>query len=161
MVDKERKNILRWILPMTIIVINLLLNIRYIFRVLVLDDLYYWGLYKSMSPSEFIFNTWANKFRPIYNLIQYVIYELVGKNYYILWWINIILNIIVALVIFYFAYKIADNLWIAWGGGLFFIRSQGLPIIKSHRYSVLWKPWDCYVQLAYYIYFTSIYGNRI
>lgn len=124
MVDKERKNILIWILPMTIIVINLLLNIRYIFRVLVLDDLYYWGLYKSMSPSEFILNTWANKFRPIYNLIQYVIYELVGKNYYILWWINIILNIIVALVIFYFAYKIADNLWIAWGGALLYSVSR-------------------------------------
>lgn len=95
------KHHLHFIISVTIIVItNIFLNMQYVLHMQIFDDLAYWELYSQMSPIEFICNTWANKFRPVYNLLIWLVYTMVGIHYDYIYIINIVVNIGIAIVIF-------------------------------------------------------------
>ena len=83
-----------------IVITNIFLNAQYVLHMQIVDDLAYWELYSQMSPIEFICNTYADKFRPVYNLFIWVVYTMVGTHYDYIYIANIIVNIGIAVVIF-------------------------------------------------------------
>lgn len=93
--------------------VNYSVNGNIEFKGFFMDDLAIWSVYHNSSIIEFIFNTYANKFRPISNLFMVIGFEIVGYNTHVLHWYLLIANFFIAITIFKIATKITENIHIS------------------------------------------------
>lgn len=77
-----------------------------------MDDLAIWNVYHNNSSFDFIFNTYANKFRPIANIPMLLGFKIAGYNTHILDNYLLIINFIIAVIVFYIISKITNNIYI-------------------------------------------------
>ncbi len=76
---------------------------------LYLDDLSIWQVYHSNTSIDFILNTEAAKIRPILNIILLICFKLVSNKFFWFDFINLSYSFIIAIILYYIAYKLIKN----------------------------------------------------
>lgn len=90
------------------------------------DDLGSWEFFNTNGDNffGFIFNTGANKFRPIFLSVFFVLLSLVGNKIWLFGVFNLIFNFLIAVVLFFLFRKISKNLIISFCLSTVFILSR-------------------------------------
>jgi len=96
-------------------VFDLLINRGIKLNALVRDDFSLWSSYIENSRSflDFVLNTGANKFRPVFNLIIFGLFKLFGPNIWLFGIFNLLLNFLISVILFNMFRKISGNLYIS------------------------------------------------
>lgn len=84
-------------------VVNFLWFVNFKFHTLMGDDLYTWNVihnYKEGIIQYTLFETIFGKYRPVYNLIQYLVLNMFGLEYRLYFFLNIFVNFVVTLVMY-------------------------------------------------------------
>lgn len=107
-------------------VFNIIVNGPIKILALVQDDLSYWQLF-DLSRSDFfafIFNVGANKFRPVLNVVTFILFYTFGASVWLFSYFNLFFSFVIASVLFYFFYRISKNVWVALALGTVFLASH-------------------------------------
>lgn len=104
--------------------LNVCVNSFMRIKLLYLDDLITWNEFSKMSDLQMVFNTSANKFRPVYYFVLNLCYKLFLPRVYLFGIFNLMLNFLVVMLIFYIIKKITDQEFIAFFGSIIYIVSR-------------------------------------
>lgn len=95
-------------------VINLWVNSWIKLEAMVLDDLSTWTLFINRHNFiDFLLNIAANKFRPVLNLVLFVLFKLFGNQIWLFDVFNLFLNFLIATTLLYIFYKLSRNLFVS------------------------------------------------
>ncbi len=103
---------------------NICVNSFMQIKLLYLDDLNTWREFSQMTFWQMIFNTSANKFRPVYYLVLKLCYKLFLPNVYLFGVFTLLLNFCIITLIFYVIYKITQRPLIAFWGSVIYTISR-------------------------------------
>ncbi|MFA5197261.1 MAG: hypothetical protein WC437_02450 [Patescibacteria group bacterium] len=111
---------------LVLFITNLYVNFNIRLLALVQDDLSYWNTFKLHQSDffAFVFDTGANKLRPVLNTITYALFSLFGTKIWLFGWFNILFSFVIASVLYYFFYRISKNLFFSLILGIAFIVSR-------------------------------------
>ncbi|WP_193726580.1 glycosyltransferase family 39 protein [Paenibacillus guangzhouensis] len=121
-----KENIINKILLCSLFIINFFWYIKLGgYHTIMGDDLNSWDFFRGKSFLEAVLlNDFADKYRPVFNLVQYILYKLFDNNYQLYFMFNITFN----CIIIYFVYKllnlISNNKYISYAISLLFITSR-------------------------------------
>lgn len=107
------KNIFKYIfIFIALFIVCIIVNKTLIIKGLYKDDLYNWSWFPGMGPIDFSFGFYSEtRYRPFFNLLQYLEYFIVGNNPIRFTYFNYLTNTLLALFIFHFSTKLkAGNL---------------------------------------------------
>lgn len=90
------------------------------------DDLTVWSFFDINRNNYFgfVFNTYANKFRPIIYSIFYSLFFFFGTRTYLFGIFNILFSLIIAITLFYLFFKISKNVFVSFCFCVAFIVSR-------------------------------------
>lgn len=109
---------------LTLFVFNVAVNSFMRIKLLYLDDLVTWSEFSKMPDLQMIFNTSANKFRPVYYFVLNLCYKIFLPRVYLFGIFTLMLNFLIIALIFYVIKKITDNSFIAFCGSVIYTVSR-------------------------------------
>lgn len=104
--------------------LNLCVNSSMSIKLLYLDDLNTWNEFSQMNFIQMVFNTAANKFRPVYYLILNLCYKLFLPRVYLFGILTLMLNFVIVVLLFYVIFKITDQPFFSFCGSVIYIFSR-------------------------------------
>lgn len=116
-----------WLCVLGLFLVNLLVNGPIRLKSFAYgDDLHYWNLFNNNRTSfiNFVFNTIANKFRPVLNGVFFMILTVIGNNTWFFGLLNLILNFSIAIVLFFIFCKLTKSIIASFGLSMAFIFSR-------------------------------------
>jgi hypothetical protein len=123
--DWNNKKEYRLLLYIIIIaLVNYVINADILIKSLYNDDLFLWNEYIKDSFLEFVFSLSANKFRPVFNIMIYGVFSIVGTKIAVIGVVNLVLACIIAIVLFYMIDQIINNELIGLMGAILFLLSR-------------------------------------
>ncbi|OYO59718.1 hypothetical protein CG709_17860 [Lachnotalea glycerini] len=123
--DWNNKKEYRLLLYIIIIALtNYVINADILIKSLCNDDLFLWNEYMKDSFSEFVFSLSSNKFRPVFNIMIYGVFSIVGTKIAVIGVVNLVLAWIIAIVLFYMIDQIINNELIGLMGAILFLLSR-------------------------------------
>ena len=108
----------------SLFILNICVNSFMSIKLLYLDDLYTWDEFSKMGDIQMIFNTAANKFRPVYYLILNLCYKLFLPRVYLFGIFTLMLNFIIIVLIFYVILKTTNQPFLAFCGSAVYTFSR-------------------------------------
>lgn len=102
------------------ICVNSFMQIKLLYR----DDLCTWVDFSKMTALEMIFNTAANKFRPVYYFVLKLCYKFFLPRVYLFGVFTLMLNFLIIALIFYAIKKITNNSLISFFGAIIYTFSR-------------------------------------
>ena len=109
---------------LTLFIFNVGVNSFMRIKLLYLDDLVTWSEFSKMPDLQMIFNTSANKFRPVYYFVLNLCYKLFLPRVYLFGIFTLMLNFLIIALIFYMIKKMTDNPFIAFCGSVIYTVSR-------------------------------------
>ena len=103
---------------------NILLNISYPIKLLSLDDLNTCIEFEKMDFWECVFNTAANKFRPVYYFILKICYKIFLPNVILFSVFLLLLNFVVVSTLFFVIKRITKSKYLAFTGCVMYLVSR-------------------------------------
>ncbi|KEQ27948.1 glycosyltransferase family 39 protein [Paenibacillus tyrfis] len=97
------------------------------FNTLMGDDLSAWDYFQNYHSSFLQYSfleAVANKYRPVYNIIQYILFDIFGKEYKLFFFTNILFNFIIVLILYKIIYTLTKTNFISFIACLLFITSR-------------------------------------
>lgn len=108
-----------------ILAIGLWINQSIQIKGLYMDDLFNWSWFPKTNLYDFAFKFYgASRYRPFFDMLQYIEYMIVGTNVFWFAKINILLNSFLGLFVYFFAKKLSKRKWIAIVCGVLYIVSH-------------------------------------
>jgi hypothetical protein len=90
------------------------------------DDLFTWDFYKKTPDfiHSVITNIGAEKYRPVFNLFQFILFKLFSGSMPLFFWFNVLFNSLIITLIYFFTKKVTSNNIIAFCSSLLYITSR-------------------------------------
>ncbi len=121
---KTEKRTINFLYLIVLFLLNFCVNSFMEIKLLYLDDLNTWSEFSKMNDLQMIFNTSANKFRPVYYFVLNLCYKMFLPRIYLFGIFNLMLNFLVIMLVFYVIKKITDNEFIAFFGSVVYTVSR-------------------------------------
>ena len=109
---------------LVLFIFNICVNSFMQIKLLYLDDLGTWSAFSKMTIWKMIFNTYANKFRPVYYFILKLCYKFFLPRVYLFGVFTLVLNFCIIALIFYVIYKITCRQFVAFWGSIVYTISR-------------------------------------
>lgn len=129
----SKVNHIKWIRTVLIIIsllalfiINWKINGQIKLKALILDDLNIWNFFNTNRNNffEFIFNTGANKFRPVFLSVFFVLANFFGTNMKLFGLFNLLFSFLVSVVLFFLFRKLSKSFLVSFCLSTAFIISR-------------------------------------
>lgn len=124
---RVKESTMKWILITVLFLVNFSWFSVFKFKTIMGDDLNSWLLYTS-SHLDFWHYTFAqnfnDKYRPVFNAIEYLLFKNFGLDYVPYYYVNILVNFGISVLVFKIMKMITSNIYISFIFSLLFVTSR-------------------------------------